>query len=38
MTPKELQGLKFKLCSLCGESVDTNYLVQPNETKRRSKK
>lgn len=35
-TPKELQGLKIKACSSCGENVDTNYLIQPNENKRRS--
>jgi len=36
-TPKELQGIKIKICSSCGQNVDTNYLVQPNESKRRSK-
>ena len=36
MTPKELQGLKWKMCTSCGENVDTNYLIQPNEKKRRS--
>jgi len=37
MTPKELQGLKTKQCSSCGKEIDTNYLVQPNESKRKSK-
>ena len=36
-TPKELQGLQCKPCTSCGEDVDTNYLVPPNESKRRSK-
>ncbi|CAF3277082.1 unnamed protein product [Rotaria socialis] len=35
-TPKELQGLKIKICSSCGQNVDTNYLIQPNENKRRN--
>jgi hypothetical protein len=29
--------MKTKTCSLCGENVDTARLVQPNESKRRSK-
>ncbi|CAF3587059.1 unnamed protein product [Rotaria sordida] len=35
-TPKELQSIKIKLCSSCGQNVDTNYLIQPNENKRRN--
>ncbi|UJR10108.1 hypothetical protein I4U23_014330 [Adineta vaga] len=35
-TPKELQGLQSKTCTLCNEDVDTSYLVQPNESKRRN--
>ncbi|CAF0830768.1 unnamed protein product [Adineta ricciae] len=35
-TPKELQCIKTKACSLCGENIDTARLVQPNERKRRS--
>ncbi|CAF2951023.1 unnamed protein product [Rotaria sp. Silwood2] len=35
-TPKELQSVKIKLCSSCGQNVDTNYLIQPNEKKRRN--
>jgi hypothetical protein len=35
--PKELQCLKTKACSLCGQNIDTARLVQPNESKRRSK-
>ncbi|CAF0747472.1 unnamed protein product [Adineta ricciae] len=35
-TPKELQGLQCKKCTSCGEDVDTKYLVQPNESKRRN--
>ncbi|CAF0832011.1 unnamed protein product [Adineta steineri] len=35
-TPKELQGLKLKICSSCYKNIDTNYLIQPNENKRRN--
>ncbi|CAF0970354.1 unnamed protein product [Rotaria sp. Silwood1] len=36
ITPKELQCIKRKLCTSCGQNVDTNYLIQPNEKKRRN--
>ena len=36
-TPKELQCSKTKACSMCNENIDTARLVQPNESKRRSK-
>jgi len=29
--------MKTKACSLCNENVDTARLVQPNESKRRSR-
>jgi hypothetical protein len=35
--PKELQCLKTKACLLCGQNINTARLVQPNESKRRSK-
>ena len=35
-TPKDLQSMKEKTCSVCDQNIDVNYLVQPNENKRRS--
>jgi hypothetical protein len=35
-TPKDLQLMKETTCPTCNQSIEVNYLVQPNETKRRS--